>query len=230
MKLHKVLSVGGQPLPLVADEVRLDLRAPGRATFTVKAPGPLRGLVSLDIGYNDRPLQRHFLGYIERSTAANSEEVVLFCRELSAVLAGPLPMGLRHVSLQEVLAEVSRQTGLTFRVPDSPYARTKAPFFYALAAGFQTMDSLAQVFSIPDFLWHQQGNGEVYVGSWDDSYWGARAPLQLAAELFDDYQGRQSALLPALPGLRPGATLNHGERVTSVTLTGNQMAIKWKKP
>lgn len=36
MKLHKVLSINGQPFDLVNDEVRLDLRNPGRASFTVK--------------------------------------------------------------------------------------------------------------------------------------------------------------------------------------------------
>ncbi len=136
---------------------------------------PVRGLVALDIGYNERPLQRHFLGYVERCSAANATEQVLFCRELAAVLAQPLPMGLRHVDLREVLEDVSRQTGLTFRVPAADYARTKAPYFYSLAAGYQAMDSLARVFQISDFIWHQQGNGEVYAGSWADSYWGARA-------------------------------------------------------
>ncbi|MEE3522784.1 hypothetical protein QO173_32115, partial [Pseudomonas aeruginosa] len=79
----------------------------------------------------------------------------------------------RHVDLREVLEDVSRQTGLTFRVPDADYSRTKAPYFYSLAAGYQSMDSLARVFQIPDYIWHQQGNGEVYVGSWAHSYWGA---------------------------------------------------------
>ncbi|HBO4017607.1 hypothetical protein ACOAQJ_12030 [Pseudomonas aeruginosa] len=230
MKLHQVLTINGKAVPLVQGEVRLDLRTPGRASFTIKAAEPVRGLVALDIGYNDRPLQRHFLGYVERCSAANATEQVLFCRELAAVLAQPLPMGLRHVDLREVLEDVCRQTGLSFRVPDADYSRTKAPYFYSLAAGYQAMDSLAQVFQIPDFVWHQQGNGEVYAGSWADSYWGARAPIQLEAELFDSYQGRQSAVIAALPGIRPGATINQGERITSVTLTGTQMAIKWKKP
>jgi hypothetical protein len=34
-------------------------------------------------------------------------------------------------------------------------------------------------------------------------------------------------MIAPLPGLRPGATINQGERITSVTLAGNQMAIKW---
>lgn len=145
---------------------------------------------------------------------------------ISAVL-NPLPLNLRHVDLRAVLVEISQHTGLRFRVPDKPYAGVKAPFFYSLAAGYQAMDSLARVFNIPDFIWQQQGDGEVFVGSWADSFFGVRPPLQLPAELFDDYQGNQSAMIAALPGLRPGATINHGERITSVALVDNQMAIRW---
>jgi hypothetical protein len=228
MKLHKVLAINGAHVVLVKDDVRLDATSPGRATFTIQSALPVKGLVTLDIGYNEGTLQRHFIGYVERCTAANAVEQVLFCRELAAVLANPLPLNLRHVDLRAVLAEVSEQTGLRFRVPDRPYASVKAPFFYSLAAGYQAMDSLARVFSIPDFTWQQQGNGEVFVGSWADSFFGGRAPLQIPTELFDGYQGNQSAMVAALPGLRPGATINHGERITSVALANDQMAIRWK--
>lgn len=125
-----------------------------------------------------------------------------------------------------MLVEVSDKTGLRFRVPDKSYAKVKAPFFSSLAAGYLAMDSLASVFNIPDFVW-QQGDGEVFVGSWADSFFGIRPPLELPVELFDGYQGNQSAMIAALPGLRPSATINQGERITSVTLAGNQMAIKW---
>ncbi|RON41810.1 hypothetical protein [Pseudomonas brassicacearum] len=228
MKLHKNLAINGAPIALVKDDVRLDVTSPGRATFTIQSAVPVKGLVTLDIGYNEGTLQRHFIGYVERCTAANAVEQVLFCRELAAVLANPLPLNLRHVDLRAVLAEVSEQTGLRFRVPDRPYASVKAPYFYSLAAGYQAMDSLARVFNIPDFTWHQLGNGEVFAGSWADSFFGARAPLQIPSELFDGYQGNQSAMVAALPGLRPGATINHGERITSVALANDQMAIRWK--
>lgn len=228
LKLHKVLAINGEPIALVKEDVRLELRSPGRASFTVQASAPLKGLVTLDIGYNDSTLQRHFIGYVERCTPANSLQQVLFCRELAAILANPLPLNLRHVDLRAVLEEVSKQTGLKFRVPDKPYTRVKAPFFYSLATGYQAMDSLARVFSIDDLVWQQQGNGEVFVGSWADSFFGARSPLQLPTELFEGYQDNQSALVAALPGMRPGATINQGERVTSVTLAGTQMALKWK--
>ncbi|WP_339531540.1 hypothetical protein [Pseudomonas mucidolens] len=227
MKLHKVLAINGVPYVLVKNEVRLDTKSPGRATFTIQAPAQVKGLVTLDIGYNDSTLQRHFIGYVERSTTASTSQQVLFCRELAAILANPLPLNLRHVDLRAVLVEISKHTGLRFRVPEQPYAGVKAPFFYSLAAGYQAMDSLARVFNIPDFIWQQQGDGEVFVGCWADSFFGVRSPLQLPVELFDDYQGNQSAMIAALPGLRPGATINHGERITSVALVDNQMAIRW---
>ena len=227
MKLHKILSINGERVELVKDDVRLDLKSPGRATFTIQAQAPVRGLVTLDIGYNERTLQRHFIGYVERCTAANRVEQVLFCREMAAVLAKPLPLNLRHVDLRAVLSEISQHTGLGFRVPEQAYASVKAPFFYSLAAGYQALDSMARVFNIPDFIWQQQGDGEVFVGSWAHSFFGVRAPLQLPAELFDGYQGNQSAMIAALPGLRPGASINHGERITNVALVDNQMAIRW---
>ncbi|RMO73824.1 hypothetical protein ALQ35_00978 [Pseudomonas fluorescens] len=196
-------------------------------TLTPSSMTAFKGLVTLDIGYNGNTLQRHFIGYVERSTTASSTQQVLFCRELAAILANPLPLNLRHVDLRAVLVDISQHTGLRFRVPDRPYAGVKAPFFYSLAAGYQAMDSLARVFNIPDFIWQQQGDGEVFVGSWADSFFGVRSPLQLPVELFDDYQSNQSAMIAALPGLRPGATINNGERITSVALIDNQMAIRW---
>lgn len=228
MKLHKVLQIGGIEHVLVKDDVRLELATPGRAQFTVQATEPVSGLVTLDIGYNDATLQRHFIGYVERSTAVNQREQVLYCRELAAILATPLRLNLRHADLRTVLAAVSDQTGLRFRVPAQAYATTKAPYFYSLASGYQAMDSLARVFSITDLIWQQQGDGEVFVGSWAHSFFGERSPLQLPVELFNNYQGNQSAVIAALPGLRPGATINQGERVTSVALVGTDMAIKWK--
>ena len=175
MKLHKELTISGVTHVLVKNEVRLDAKSPGRATFTIQATAPVKGLVTLDIGYNDSTLQRHFIGYVERCSTASSTQQVLFCRELAAILANPLPLNLRHVDLRAVLVEIGQHTGLRFRVPEQPYASVKAPFFYSLAAGYQAMDSLARVFNIPDFIGQQQGDGEVFVGSWADSFFGVRS-------------------------------------------------------
>lgn len=77
-------------------------------------------------------------------------------------------------------------------------------------------------------MWQQHGDSEVYVGSWAHSYRGTRSALSLPAELFDGYQVNQSAMVAALPGLRPGVSINQDERITSVTLVDTQMAIRWK--
>ncbi|RMV91013.1 hypothetical protein ALP03_00523 [Pseudomonas amygdali pv. tabaci] len=175
MKLHKVLTIGGTVMPLVNDDVRLDLKSPGRATFTIKAGVTVKGLVTFDIGYNEAVLQRHFIGYVERCTATNGIEQMVLCSELAAVLANPLPMNLRHVDLRAVLADIGGKTGLRFQVPDQAYTRTKTPFFYNLAAGYQALDSMARVFGIKDFIWQQQGDGEIYVCAWADSFYGARS-------------------------------------------------------
>lgn len=157
MKLHKILNINGERVELVKDDVRLDLKSPGRATFTIQAQAPVRGLVTLDIGYNERTLQRHFIGYVERCTAANRVEQVLYCREMAAILAKPLPLNLRHVDLRAVLTEISQHTGLRFRVPEQAYASVKAPFFYSLAAGYQALDSMARVFNIPTLSGSNRG-------------------------------------------------------------------------
>lgn len=119
-----------------------------------------------------------------------------------------MPLNLRHVDLHAVLAAISERNGLRFRVPDQAYAHTKTAFFFNLANGVQAIDSLGKVFSIPDFMWQQQGDGEIYVGSWTDSFWGQRQPLQLLRELFDSYNSNQSAVIAALPRIRPGAPIN----------------------
>ncbi|BBV94920.1 hypothetical protein [Pseudomonas monteilii] len=227
LKLHQVLTIGGTVYPMVSGDVRLKLDTPGRATFTVTASDRVSGLVTLDIGYNDATLQRHFIGYVERCTGANQKEQVIACRELTGLLEAPLPMNLRHVDMRTVLATISDRTGLKFRIPDQDYTRTRVPFFYSLAAGYLAMDSLGRVFDIPDFIWQQQGNGEIYAGSWAHSFFGERPALQLPAALFNDYQGNQSAVIAAIPGLRPGATINNGERITSVALADTQMSIRW---
>lgn len=108
-------------------------------------------------------------------------------------------------------------TSACARVSRFGLRRANAPFFY----------SLDRVFNIPAFIWQQQGDGEMFVDSCADSVFGVRQPLQLPVELFDDYQGNQSAIIAALSGLRPGATITHGERINSVALIDYQMAIRW---
>ena len=52
--------------------------------------------------------------------------------------------------------------------------------------------------------------------------------------IFAPYAGEEvfrneSAMVAAMPGIRPGATFNQAQRIVSVSLAANQMGLKWKK-
>jgi hypothetical protein len=230
MKLIGSLYIDNIEYPLIEERVVLDLSTPGRAQFEIDAGGTeirTKQVVSFNIGYSrHETLQRLFLGYIEKVNPVD-KRVRLFCREFSAVLNGPLPLDLRHVTMLDVLAEISDKTGLSFAAGTGSYSTTKTANFYNLGNGYHAMDSLANVFKIPDFFWQQQGEGVIYAGSWDDSRWASRE-IEIDDELFDEHLAN-GARLPAIPALRPGVKLN-GKIIRQLQFSGNHMEILWKKP
>ncbi|MCO1336851.1 hypothetical protein MO867_21210, partial [Microbulbifer sp. OS29] len=169
MQLHKRLTVNGEPVSIIDDDVRLDLFSPGRAAFTVGSSTNLTGLVQLDLGYNVNKLQTFFIGYVVNCTNVSADQKKLMCRELSASLSKVVPLAERYVTLSGVLGAVSSLTGLQFVMGTGSYTNNKAPTFYSMGTGFWVMDNLAQVFDIPQCIWQQQGDGKVFVGSWADS-------------------------------------------------------------
>ncbi|WP_299945895.1 hypothetical protein [uncultured Microbulbifer sp.] len=225
MRLHKYLTVSGKSLALVDDDVRLDLFTPGRAAFTVRSRRPLQGLVQLDLGYNPQRLQRFFTGYVVHCTGVDNTRQKLHCRELSAALAQRVPLAQRYVTLAAVLGLVSAVTGLRFVTGTGAYTQIKAPAFYSAGSGYWLMDQLAQVFGIPQLLWQQQGDGQVFVGSWTHSHWAGRA-LPLPAGFATDFGIANRARVACIPWLRPGVLLNQ-HYVTGVALAGNFMNLTW---
>ena len=225
MRLHKLLTVAGNSVAVIDDDVRLDLFAPGRAAFTVKSEKPLRGLVHLDMGYRADGLQRFFVGYVVSSTTVDASRQKIFCRELTAALTKRLPLNLRYVTLAEVLADIAAQTGIEFVAGRGDYAALKAPAFYSAFTGYWVLDRLGESFAIPKFIWQQQGDGKVFVGSWSDSFWAGR-PLDLPLGLPTNFGVANRAKIPCIPRLRPGVFLN-GDYVTKVELSGNHMNLTW---
>ncbi|MFC6633520.1 hypothetical protein [Microbulbifer taiwanensis] len=225
MRLHKRLSVAGTPLPLVDEDVRLDLFAPGRAAFTVQSAVSVTGLVQLDLGYQLDALQRFFLGYVVRCELAGPGRYKIFAREFTAALARRLPLALRYVTLPEVLQAVASLTGLTFITGREAYTAAKAPAFYSAGTGYWALDSLGTVYQVPQFIWQQQGDGSVYVGSWTESFWSGR-PLDLPAGWQKEHGVAGRAKIPCIPRLRPGVLLN-GNYLTKVGLSGNFMELTW---
>ena len=227
MKLVNKLSIAGQPFTLVDRDVRLSLSTPARANFTVMGTPPTQGLVEYAFGYSSMgPVQDFFLGYVERVTPIDSKHSKVFCRELSASLAVDLPLSLRNVTMKDVLAKVTETMGLTFNIPNAAYADVKAANFINLGSGYLVMDTLAQVYQIPNFIWQQQTNGKIYAGSWDDSHWHNKIAV-IPTSFLSRQLSNQSAQIAPIPTLRPGAELNDN-RVTDVRLQSNAMVITWK--
>jgi len=228
VRLLKRLEIDGAEVPLVSEEIRLDLDRPGRAIFQVRAEAELSGRVTFALGWHFADtLTLFFTGEVERSTAVDATQQRLFCRELSGRLDAQHPLSLRHPTLREVLAAYAERTGLRFILPDKPYASKRVPAFYGLGSGYHGMASIGDVFGIEDFIWQAQGDGAVFVGSWADSRWPA-TPVSLPQEFFTRVtSGMQT--VTCVPGLRPGAVLNE-RRVTSVRLAGHQMEVACKTP
>lgn len=82
-----------------------------------------------------------------------------------------LDITLRHPTLMQLLSDVTNKAGLQFVVPEAAYSKTSIPCFYSDGNGYRVMDELSQAFGIEDLFWQQQGNGQIYVSTWKDSYW-----------------------------------------------------------
>ena len=225
MKLRKTLIVDGAAVKLVSEDIRLDLYAPGRAVFQVQSETALSGAVTFAMGYSteDRD-QAFFTGYVERSLTVDKAQQRLLCRELTGVLDADLPVSLRHPMLSDVLAAYAGLTGLAFAVPDRTYAKTRVPCFMALGSGYHGLDSLGGVFGIDDYIWLQQGDGSVFVGSWHDSRWADR-PVAIEETWFSGVTADGGARLPVLPALRPGTRINN-KYLLRLQLIGSEMVVQ----
>ena len=226
MKLIKQVWVNGLPFTLVDDEIRLDLLSPGRASLSVISDKPLSGIVQIDIGYSGREVQRYFTGYIETSTQQDAERQMLFCRELTAGLNRYLPVSLRNTNLKDLLKHISEILKLNFIAPDKDYALKRIPFFYHLGGGYMALDACGPVFEIPDFIWQQQGDGSVFVGSWQDSRWASR-PVTIPNQWLTDQKQVNQATIPLTPPLRPGIKFNDQYYINAVRIIKEKMEITW---
>jgi len=229
MRLNRVLTIDQTPRQLIDERVVLDLYAPGRANYTVVVDSdhPLKPFqfVTFDLGYSNQDLHRWFRGYVEKVVPVGDRRAKVFCRELSAVLAKPLPLNLRHVSAREVVTEINRLTGLNFATPETDYSTTKVANFYNIGTGYAAMNEIGRVFNIVDYIWQQQA-GIVYVGSWADSRWANKKDLLLPQGLFDKQSENKSAKVLAMPALRPGVRLR-GNRITTIEFKENHMTVAW---
>ncbi|ENC6433142.1 hypothetical protein ABKX88_001331 [Aeromonas veronii] len=222
MKLTTRLTINGQPAHLVEHDIMLDLNAGGRAALTAQAEVQKGQPITIDVGYNNE-LRRWFTGYVFDVQPAASGSVQLLCRELAGVLAGRLPVSMQHATMRNLLAWLTTETGLTFMLPEAAdYADRPIPNFTSAGTGYQLLENAGRAFEIPDFVWYQQPDGAIFVGSHADCRWHGRE-----VEIDPSWTARQAGNLITLspvPAMRPGATVN-GKRVTRVRLKGDEMTL-----
>lgn len=216
--------LGSQKVKAKNHRILFDVNTPGRCSISVEGSPKVNTIIAVDIGWGDR-ISRVFLGYIERVQASEKGWSELFCRELAALLFKPLDITLRHPTLMQLLSDVTNKTGLQFVVPEAAYSKTSIPCFYSDGNGYRVMDELSQAFGIEDLFWQQQGNGQIYVGTWKDSYW-ADKPVTIPDSLMTGHTAAKSVKIPASPKLRPGAIVN-GLRLVGVDFQGTEVKLTW---
>lgn len=225
MKFDYRLTRNNQQIPLISHDVRLSYSKPGRASFTVESAAELQGIVHFTMANTATGQRSQFYGYIERSTPVGDNRQLLFCREKSAVLQFPLPLSFRNITLKTLLQEIKAKTGLQFAIPKAGYMDHAVPFFINTGSGYHALQQIGRVFGIEDYLWQQKRDGNIYLGSWQDSHWKEQ-PLTLPDNLFTKHSAAKTAELLAIPGLRPGYLLN-GKRLKTVDLKENKMVVSW---
>lgn len=204
--------------------VMLKHSSPGNCQIKVKSTPNKLDIVAVELGWGDM-IDRVFLGFVERVQPAEAGWSIIFCRELSASLAFNLSVMLRHPTLRQVISEISQQTGLEFVIPEKVYADTAIPAFYCDSSGYAMLDNIGSTFKVPDFIWQQQGNGKIYIGSYQDSFWFDK-PITIPTNIMTNQQAGKSVNMPAAPMIRPNVTANN-ERITAVEFKGTNMTITW---
>jgi hypothetical protein len=225
-RLTKVLTIGNkQVTSIVNDNVKLSLFSTGRATFTLVTESEPNGLVEMQIGYNIEGLTPYFLGVIETKHFSNGRWFIT-CRELLGALSFPAPIAIRFATAKMVLEKLE-ETGVSFVTPNAEYISKKVPCFYHNGTGISALQHIGKVFNIDNYIFQQRPDGQIYVGSWQDSGW-AKSEIKDFAEHPINVENSMSGELIAIPKLRPGIKLN-GRYITEIILSGSKQNITWTK-
>ena len=223
VKLNERLYVGNQEGLVISAHCYLTYKSPGTAQIVTNIEPKVGQIIAYECGYNNE-LQRWFTGYVESYKEVNCNEFTLFARELTGLLRHSLPLYYQHITLTGLLEKITDKTGIEFVIPEKEYAMAMTPYIVNCQQGYALMDNLGRIFGIKKYIWQQQGNGKVFVGSWYDSMW-ANTNLPIPANMLTDI-GIEGATIPMIPALRPGVIIN-GQRIRNIELQQNKMTITW---
>ncbi len=232
MKYVKKLTVSGNEQKLVSESAVLDMSGPGRAVFVIQAERPAVGeIVQFSLGL-DGAVSLWFSGYIESCRRIDSRQWRIVAREYSALLARRWTISQRNTSAARVLEEISRLTGIAFRFGPGAeeWKDTPIAFFFNLGSGYEALDLVGKHLRISDFVWMNQPDGTVFVGSGSELA-GAGSVLVIPERFFTGLSAA-GADCPLLPALRPGRRIRIGDsdpvRIESITLQGEKMRMNFQ--
>lgn len=222
MKLDTRIEIGGNVLKLTSYDVSLRLSEAGTARFVVQAKTQPKGIVLFDAGYAKGIFHRVFIGYVEHAMEKSEKHWTVKAREICHALQVTCYVSLRKCTVTDVLTDLKRQTGLDFV---SSISGT-IPRFASKGDGYYVIRSVGESFGVQDYVWYQQRDGKVWLGSWADSEYAQMGNLAFDPKFYGD-QHPESATLPALPNLRPGMVLNK-KRLLGVRLRSYTTVVRWK--
>ncbi|HBX8455287.1 TPA: hypothetical protein MIH98_27200 [Klebsiella pneumoniae] len=225
MKPVQRLYLSGDKVHFSDMQLVLELNSCGRGFITAQTGTDYTGkLVRVDVGYMDKVL-RWFTGYVERSQPVENGFQRLFVRELAGVFDKAWPCSMQHPTLRQLAAWLTEHSGITVQVPDAVYSDTPIPHFTHSGTGFQLLNGAGQAFAVPDCIWYQLPDGDLYIGGADKSLFAGR-PVELPAEFGRAGAGGNSITLPLIQSMRPGVEMN-GQRITKVELNNGDMVLTW---
>lgn len=223
MKFNERLYVGNTEAIPMSVMCNLGYRMPGTATIMTNVKPNMQQVIAYECGY-DGKMMRYFMGYVESYKQINQGQYSLFCRELVGALRNPFPVSIQHITLKDLLTQITTITGLDFVSLDKDYMNTPVPYVINHGTGFALLDSLGDSFDIPKYLWQQMGDGRIFVGSWLDSMWYNRN-IPIAYDLISQ-ASINTVEVPCMPQLRPGVMVN-GQRVRTIQQNKNKMLLTW---
>jgi hypothetical protein len=225
MKILKRLEINNQLIALVSEDIHLSLNWIGKARFMISSDQALSGKVVFKLGYAHlETLHTVFVGAVDSCIEVAKGKWQIIARELVAALDGHYPLALRHVTLNDVLSELSALSGIQFVTPNQDYTTKKIANFCHTGSATEQLQAIGVAFEIPDYIWHQQGDGKCYVGNYAHSFWQDKT-LTVPVHHAKAVDGN-SITLPTLPALRPGVTINT-KRIQQLAISGSQMVAKW---
>ena len=228
MKIEKRLLINSIEMKTSDENWVLELSAGGRGILTVEDKEQAIAVgqnIHYQLGSNGT-LKPWFTGYITKATPNNIGFTRIVVRELCFLLSSSRPLSLQHATVKSILDKLSKDTGLSFTYNDNAdYFNTPVANFTSNGSGYQVLENIGRAFQIPDFVWYQQADGVIFIGSHADSNYHNK-PIIIPQELIQKQKGGNSVTLPLFPSIRPAVEVN-GQRITKQEIKDDELTLFW---